>query len=221
MHSAGRFLSRLLTVGTLLTLPLAFAAPAGAQALFSNTINFDTFQGTSIASGTVVDMMYWNSSFVRFYGYQDMSDPDNPDPYTPAVAENTFAYNGYTTASSPNALNAKDVAMWVAFDPTRFLNGINQFGVTLDNDPFGDPIANMQFFDKNGVLIKTVSFDERIPGQRISLNLAGIQSVLLPGGAFYDNLSYSGQAVPEPGFLALFAAGGTSVLGLKLRRKRR
>jgi hypothetical protein len=221
MHSAGRFLSRLLVVASLLTLPLVFAVPAGAQALFSNTINFDTFQGKPIVSGTVVDMMYWNSSFARFYGYQDMSDPDNPDPYTPAVAEDTFAYNGYTTASSPNALNAKQVAMWVAFDPTRFLNGVNQFGVTLDNDPFGDAIADMQLFDKNGTLLKTVTFDERIPGLRITLNLAGIQSVLLPGGAFYDNLSYSGQAVPEPGLLALFAAGSTSVVGLKLRRKRR
>jgi hypothetical protein len=97
------------------------------------------------------------------------------------------------------------------------------FAVTLDNDPFGvdgtqpgfEDVA-VVFLDAQGFPLAAIRVNQTQPGFQASRGpLDGVAGVVLPAGAFYDNLSWA--PVPEPGSWALVA--GVGVLGFGLCRR--
>ncbi len=185
-----------------------------AQAQSNFTLNFDDPAITP--SVTVLDNFYLASAKTTLenYRYIDPNDPSLSDPYTPAIAASGVGVGG------SNALDASLVGVSVNLDPFVFPTGADTFSFTPDTDPFGDPMAQVQFFGRNGSLLGTLPFDQTLTtGGTLASPFSGVQRVLLPGGAFYDNIRFSGTAVPEPGTLALLI-GAASVCGMTLRRKK-
>ena len=81
--------------------------------------------------------------------------------------------------------------------------------------------AALQFFDKNGAPIGSLTVNETA-NTPLTFTGAGVQSVLLPADAYYDNLNFRGQlSVPEPGAVSLAGAALIAITGLGLRRKSR
>ncbi len=93
------------------------------------------------------------------------------------------------------------------------------FSVTLDNSGFGDlSDSPILFFDENNNLLFSASVDQTIAGLTVSTGaLSNVKTVVLPGNAFYDNVTV--QAVPEPGTCALIGLGVAATL-LRFRRKK-
>jgi hypothetical protein len=93
------------------------------------------------------------------------------------------------------------------------------FSVTLDNDTFGDPWIEILLLDAAGGLLGTLPTDQTVPGLVASFSgpLPGISQILLPAGAFYDNLTV---VVPE-GDTALVGLGLAALAAWGWRRTRR
>lgn len=152
------------------------------------------------------------------------SDHWQIDSSAPAVTVDDPLGFGRGVAPSPaNALNG-------LFQPTLIKLGgsnmrVTDFSVTLDNDTFGDngllpghsDIA-VGFYDLAGKLLFSIPLDQTTPGFKGSLGnwVDGVDSIVLPGGAFYDDLTLT--AVPE---VSTFLPVGAVVGGMLLARRRR
>ncbi len=143
------------------------------------------------------------------------------DLTAPAVTvENPDLFYGYGPA--PSLFNALDSV----FSPTLLLfstpQDLSSFGLTLDNSTFGNlGLLNIEFYRSvvggADILLGTVAIDQTIPGQVVSYGaLSGVDKIVLPSGALYDNISFS--VVPEP---TLGAFLGLGLLGLMLRGRQR
>lgn len=144
------------------------------------------------------------------------------DTTAPAVVVDNPALYGRGAAPSPlNALEALFQPVLVQFN-SPFDFDPNGFEVVLDNDSLGadgtlpgnEDIAVL-FLDAAGNVLLNIPVDQTTPGFTVTTGgISGVSSVLLPGGAFYDNLRISG--IPEPATLMLLGAG---MIALAARRR--
>jgi hypothetical protein len=152
------------------------------------------------------------------------------DPFSPAVTVDDPSLWGRGAAPSPaNALEAVFQPVLITFDADFDLMS---FSTTLDNDVFGDDgtlpgfedIA-VQFFGPTGSLLGRLAVDQTTPGFLAKSGaLSGAKSILLPAGAFYDDIAIEGNtavtAVPELASPGVIAMGSSLVAGFCLRRKK-
>ena len=179
------------------------ALPALAQA---QTINFDEVQ-----DGTVINTTY-SSLGVTFTGETAFSSE------VQATTDNG--------AFASNALDATHGVVDMLFDPAKFAGGLSSFGFFCLPDPagFGSKSASVNFFDGNGALVYSSSGLDQTTNSSITFTsavLSGVQKIVLPADAYYDDFSFraGGAPVPETGtavsFGLLLAAGGLVLLGRK------
>lgn len=138
------------------------------------------------------------------------------DADAPAVVVDDPSRFGRGQAPSPtNALEALFQPVLLTFE-VPFNLGAGGFSTVLDNDPFGDNgflpgfegIA-VHFFDADFGLIERLPVDQTEPGfEVLAGGYANVGSILLPAGAFYDNLRISGTPVPGAGAGALLGLAG-------------
>lgn len=157
------------------------------------------------------------------YDYDAAGDPIpgtlrwRADASAPAVvAENPELYGRGQAPSPDNALNASWQPVLVLF-PQSF--DLTTFSVTLDHDPFGlngtlpgfSDVA-IQFLDANGAVLASIPVDQTQPGFRAEAGpVADVDSILLPAGAFYDDLRLA--PIPETGLWPLAAGLGALLWG--------
>lgn len=185
---------------------LNFDGPGSVATDFS-TINF-TFGYGSFSpevdefGDTIPGSERWVLAPVEDFGIVPVIDPSSV---------------GWGAAPSPSkALDARDGTVLMIFTtPQSFAS----FSVTLDNSGFGDlSDSPILFFDENNNLLFSASVDQTIAGLTVSTGaLSNVKTVVLPGNAFYDNVTV--QAVPEPGTCALIGLGVAATL-LRFRRKK-
>ncbi|MCC6232836.1 MAG: hypothetical protein IT580_09350 [Verrucomicrobiales bacterium] len=133
------------------------------------------------------------------------------------TVENPLTYDRGVAPSGPNALNA--VFQPVLIDlasPTV----IRQFAMSLDADTLGDRAAVVTFWDSGDKLLGSFTVNQRTPLLEVNeaLELSGVAKVVLPAGAFYDNLRIS--SIPEPGPVLLVLVGSLC-LGISRRAPKR
>lgn len=153
------------------------------------------------------------------YAYQETEDQyGDPlptpvwltDPSAPALALNDPSTAGYGAAIDGLALDA--VLSPVMFSFASAVN-LTSFAVALDNSTLGTPFGTeIGFYDSSDTLLYSILVDQAASGFSVNeaLSLAGVSKVVLPSGAFYDNVSFGATAVPEPSrtmFLGLTAVG--------------
>ncbi len=211
----------------------ALAISTGASA---QTFNFiETFEGfapnsniTSIATGSTLNLAVAPASFGPLLdGFGDPipgTDAWRADATLPFLtAESPLAYG---RGAAPSGL----LAMNSIFQPTLFVFdqpvNLDAFAITLDNDTFGDNgllpgngAISIQFLDASGAIIASVPLNQTQPGFVGSSGpVAGVYSIYIPGGAFYDDVRVSGTVIPAPSAAALLGVGG--LLAARRRRTR-
>ena len=127
------------------------------------------------------------------------------------ITENPAAY-GYGPSGS--SLNAFNQTVLISFG-TEF--NLTSFSIFMDGSAFGST-SFVEFYDASDVLITSLDAFGLIANYEITgSNINGVSKIVLPPGAFFDNMTLAGSAVPEPGSvtLAAFAA-----LALASRRRR-
>lgn len=138
------------------------------------------------------------------------------DGTAPAVTVDDPSTFGRGVAPSPaNALNALFQPVLVLF-PTS--TDITAFKATLDNDTFGDAGLSVNFYDAADHLLASIPIDQTVAGFSFtSGTITGLSKVVLPAGAFYDDVGFT--AVPEIDGRALTA--GLLLAGVAILRRRR
>ncbi len=190
----------------------ALIAAAGLLALsgqaHAQTINFDDVQ-----DGTVINSTY-SPLGITFTG---------ETPFSQQVQATTAAA-AFPPGSGPFATNALDAThglVDVLLDPNTFTYGLSSFQVTSLADPmgFGSTSVKFDFLGPNGVLIYSSGPFDQTKTQTVTFaDLAGVQKIVLPADAYYDDFSFRPAAAPVPeagtavSFTALLALGGFAVL---------
>ncbi len=199
------------------------ALTASAQLSFS--FDFEGVPSGSLASG-------FNSSAISFHQaiYRPSTDvygdpiPGSErwqidalsDSLYPLTVEDPHLYERGPAPSGANALQAlfQPVVLW--FDQSYALQS---FSVTLDNDTYGFA-EQIAFITSRGIL-NLLTIDQTVPGYIATAGpLSPVRGIVLPAGAFYDNVSVSLVPVPEPSTYGLVAAVGL-VASAVVRRSRR
>ena len=205
------------------SLPLALLATALAGALPARATLF-TFD--SVVSGTDANSL--SQAGVTFQPGIFTPDTDSfgsdipgtekwrVDGTAPAVTVDNPNLFGRGNAPSPNnALNALFQPVLVLFPTSTDVTG---FTATLDHDTFGDAHLTVNFYDTNDNLLSSLPLDQTVPGFTFTSGaLNGLSKVVLPAGAFYDNVSFT--AVPEVDGRVLTA--GLLLAGAALARRLR
>lgn len=128
--------------------------------------------------------------------------------------------NFYGRGNAPSVANALDAV----FDPTLLLFNaptlVESFSVTLDLDAFGTPGLSIEFYATgltNDTLLASIPISQNTPGFIATLGspIAGVDKIVFPGGALYDNLTI---AVPEPSTYALLGLGALGLAAMRVRR---
>ena len=137
------------------------------------------------------------------------------DSGAPAITVGDPSARGYGPAILGNALDAVDQAVLFSFSNPQVLSS---FSVTLDNSTLGTPFGtNVEFYSADDALLLSIPVDQTTSGFSVNQSfwISGVSKMVLPSGAFYDNLTVT--AAPEPSrfmLLGLFA-------GVALFRRRR
>jgi PEP-CTERM motif len=164
--------------------------------------------------------------------YETLDDNGDPlatpgfraDASSPLVAVGDPAPTGYGTAISGNALDGTNGPVMFTFSSA--LN-LSNFGVRLDNSTQGNiqqtggnPAfgTNILFYDAADHLIGFIGVDQTVAGFSVADigTYNSVSKLILPSGAFYDNMSFNAQAVPEPSAIGL---AGLGILALLKRRR--
>lgn len=136
------------------------------------------------------------------------------------IVEDPSTYGRGAAPSPNNALNALWQPVLLTFQHPFDLVS---FGATLDNDTYGDDGTQpgfddiaVRFLDLNGAILSSIPVNQTQPGFQVSAGgIAGVAAIVLPGGAFYDNLTWA--PVPEPSQWAGIA--GLGLLGFTAWRR--
>ena len=140
------------------------------------------------------------------------------DTYAPGVTvENPDLF--YGRGPAPSLSNALDSV----FSPTLMLfttpQELSVFSLTLDNDTLGTPGLFIEFYASGlttDTLLASLAIDQLTPGFIANIGaVSGVDKIVLPAGALYDNVSFT--VVPEPATGALFGLG---ILGVIFRKRR-
>ena len=202
-----------------------FALPLAAKADFINTtVNFEGVESlkpdnSNTASATTLDNFY-ASSLITFDYFRNDDPVFGLDPYVPVTAA---AYADYGLAAPAgagiSALNGKPSDTFARFS-SQFPTGADTFGFTLGSAPGLLDAATVSIYGVNGNLLTTISFAGGAAGSAYSTSIGGIGYAQLSAGVLYDNLTFSGTAVPEPGSLALMVSFGAVGGAAFLRRRK-
>lgn len=227
LRGSGAAWAALLTLGA----GMAAARPAAA-------LDF-TFTFNGVAPGTLVNSLVPANVNVGFFPARQAVN-DNGDFFNPARYEADPTSPGVTVRAalrSPgNALDAElgPVLFQLGTGPGGFPTGMDTFSFFLDgytNPLFLGPLPVL-FYDANDVerariLLGRDANNNGVAdevGTTLSANLSGlnVQKVVLPGGAFYDNVRFVAPqaAIPEASTLGLLA-GAAAVAGVNRLRPRR
>ena len=177
-------------------------------------LNFDgatsmTTTGTPLPAVLTLENAYWETlddkgDLLVVPGFRaDITSP------TVVVGDPNLSF--YGPSISGNALSAVDGPVMFSF--ASALN-LSSFGVTLDNSSLGNILnrggnpafsTNILFYDAADTLIGYIELDQTVSGLVVSdrRTFENVSKVVLPSGAFYDNISFMAQAVPEPTSAAL------------------
>jgi hypothetical protein len=208
-----------------LTLIAALAMVPHAHGI--TTFDFDgatpvTTIGTALPGAVTVANAYWETE-------DENGDPLlNPgfraDSVSPTVSLADPSVFGYGPAISGKALDATNGPVMFTFASAM---NLSNFGVMLDNNTFGNPPitggspafgTNILFYDSGDNLIGFIPLDQTVSGFTVTNdpgNFMNVSKVIMPSGAFYDNVSFTAQAIPEP------TVAGMACLGALAMSKRR
>lgn len=193
----------------------------------ATTFDFDgatpaTTVGSALPTAVFLQNAYWET-------LDDNGDPlavpgFRADTSSPAVLVGDPNIAGYGSAISGNALDATNGPVMFTF--ASALN-LSSFGVKLDNSSFGNipqtggnPAfgTNILFYDSADTLLGFIAVDQTVSGFTVADlgTFNNVSKVVLPSGAFYDNVSFTAAAVPEPAAALL---GSLGMLALLKRRR--
>lgn len=202
---------------------IALASAVPASGAIDVTFNFDSLapgsaanlasrQGVTFQPGAYLPTFDGNGNAIP--GSDAWRMDGSADPVT---VDNPAAFGRGVAPSPLNALNALFQPVLVQFAAPETIRG---FGLTLDNDSFGDSAATIGFFDAGNRLLAELSLDQTRAGWVVdaALDLTGVTQVVLPAGALYDDVSIS--SVPEPGPLGLLVLGGFGLFAFGRRRSK-
>jgi len=208
---------------SILTLAATTALLTSAANAQSYLLNFDAGLSGSLANAQAPSGL----SFEYGALLPNLDEFGDPIPGTDrwqiditAPAVTVVDPNFYGRGNAPSIANALDCV----FSPTLMLfstpQDLSSFSITLDNDTFGMPGLSIEFYASGlttDTLLGTLLIDQLTPGFLANYSaLYGVDKIVLPAGALYDNVGFT--VVPEPATGALFGLG---ILGMILRRCRR
>lgn len=206
---------------------LLSVAAAGLARADTFNLDFDTATGATDASAFAPSIFsFHNATFAPdldgfgdpVVGSDHWQIDTASDTSSPVQVDSTSA-NGWGAAPSGSfALDGRPQSILIQFDQTYNLDA---FSVALDNSTFGNLGTVTIDFLSGSSIIGHINLDQtQNPGQMPGISgLTNVTGFVLPSGAFYDNLSVSVTAVPEPSTWALiFGAVG---LGFAVVRRRR
>jgi hypothetical protein len=189
-----------MTMPTLLSTLTLGAGLALATGLHAATFNFDGLPaGTQANESSTSALRFEPAVFAPDLDADGLEIPGTekwrPDPAAPPViVEDPLAYGRGPAPSPDNALNAlwQPVLLKLAA-PME----VRAFSITLDNDDLGlngfEPAfadVAVHFLGADGGVLLQLPVDQTQPGFSVVLGapLADVNCVLLPAGAFYDDL---------------------------------
>jgi hypothetical protein len=214
---------------------VAFFAGAAAGQVVTHEFTFD-----GVPAGTPVNTLvqprrlgavFHNAYFGPRFNQQGFPIPGPErwriDRSAPDVLVDDPSLFGRGPAPSPeNALEALLQPVLITFRTPLTLEP-SGLSLILDNDTFGfngllpgyEDVA-VHLFDASAQLIERIGVDQTTPGFQVSTGgQVGVKWMLLPAGAFYDNLHISATPVPAPGAVSVLL--GAAAVALPRRRSRR
>lgn len=194
---------------------LAFAATlvTSQAAVFSFDSNATVNSSTGPALGSSVQIGFGiTEDILDGFGSDTgrdrwVFDPAPIDPITENPA--TFGYG-----PSGSSLNAFNQTVLINFGDVF---NLTTFSIFMDGSTFGST-SSVEFYNANDDLITSLDALGLIANYEVTgSNINGVSKIVLPPGAFFDNMTLAGSAVPEPGSVMLL---GLASLGLAARRRR-
>lgn len=209
LSGAATFLGLALTASAQLTQTFTFdAVSAGteANAFATSTISFHQAHYVPKLDefgDPIVGTSHWEVDTVN-------------DLLTPVTVESPLTYDRGPAPSGLNALQALWQPILIQLDRPYQLQS---FSAMLDHDTFG--FLEKIVFIRASSIVSELLIDQTVPGYlAAAAGIGEISGIVLPSGAFYDNLALSLVPVPEPSTYGLLAA--SACVGLvALRRIRR
>lgn len=206
---------------TLLGAALAVASAASVQA--ATVIDFDgVSSGSTANSAAPAGFGFAEAEYVT--ATDEFGDEIPGSEHWQAVAgasdvlvNNPIGFGFPAAPSAPNALDAVSAPVLLQVSGGIDLGGFSLTATTFDGATFGGaPSASILFLDAAGLALGQLD-SQNIPGFFPSLGspINGVSSILLPSGAFYDNIHVA--AVPLPAAVWLFGGALAGLLGFRRR----